>query len=352
MTPASSTVHSLTHPAHTLAHPVQTLTHSVLQDDLINHDNCLVMGLPPAHRACCIHFFTRLTLASCRTSRGAASQREKACPACSAVQVAVQDGLIYRDNRLVNWCCRLRTAVSDIEVDYIKVESATLLPVPGYDEPVEFGAIISFAYPIEGSEGDEIVVATTRIETMLGDVAVAVHPDDERYKHLHGKHALHPVTGRRLPIITVRFAADCRNAASICAGSTRFTSSPADACRLSRRASLLCLCASCGHLQAKHVLYDVTNCHIRHVSLRALNLISERVHACCSAMPRRLHSACVAPDLCAPHGKMHLRLQLVHCGPHGRHATPAHTMKVVLSLHIISSCRMQSSSTCRSEPAA
>ena len=64
----------------------------------------------------------------------------------------MQEGLIYRDNRLVNWCCRLRTAVSDIEVDYIEIESATQLPVPGYDDKVEFGALISFAYPLEGSE--------------------------------------------------------------------------------------------------------------------------------------------------------------------------------------------------------
>lgn len=66
-----------------------------------------------------------------------------------------QAGLIYRDNRLVNWCCRLRTAVSDIEVDYVELEKATQIAVPGYDEPVEFGALISFAYKIapEGSEG-------------------------------------------------------------------------------------------------------------------------------------------------------------------------------------------------------
>lgn len=63
----------------------------------------------------------------------------------------MQEGLIYRENRLVNWCCRLRTAVSDIEVDYIEVEKATLLSVPGYEEKVEFGAIVSFAYPIEGA---------------------------------------------------------------------------------------------------------------------------------------------------------------------------------------------------------
>ena len=110
-------------------------------------------------------------------------------------------GLIYRDNRLVNWCCKLKTAVSDIEVDYIDVPKRTKLPVPGYDELVEFGAIISFAYPLEGGDG-EIVVATTRLETMFGDTAVAVHPEDPRYTHLHGKFAIHPVNGRRIPIIT------------------------------------------------------------------------------------------------------------------------------------------------------
>ena len=62
----------------------------------------------------------------------------------------------------------------------------TLMAVPGYSEPVEFGVIISFAYPMEGDAGEEIVVATTRIETMLGDVAVAVHSSDERYKKFHG----------------------------------------------------------------------------------------------------------------------------------------------------------------------
>lgn len=114
----------------------------------------------------------------------------------------MQDGLIFRANRLVNWCCRLRTAVSDIEVDKIELEKATLIRVPGYDEPVEFGALISFAYPLEGGDG-EIVVATTRIETMLGDVAVAVHPEDVRYMPMHGKSVVHPVHGRKLPIITV-----------------------------------------------------------------------------------------------------------------------------------------------------
>ncbi|XP_047340361.1 valine--tRNA ligase, mitochondrial 1 [Impatiens glandulifera] len=111
-----------------------------------------------------------------------------------------EEGLIYRDLRLVNWDCVLRTAISDIEVDYVDIKERTLLKVPGYDEEVEFGVLTSFAYPLEGGLG-EIVVATTRVETMLGDSAIAVHPDDSRYKHLHGKFAVHPFNGRKLPIV-------------------------------------------------------------------------------------------------------------------------------------------------------
>eukprot|EP00899_Mesostigma_viride_P028366 jgi/Mesvir1/8714/Mv02646-RA.1 len=112
-----------------------------------------------------------------------------------------EQGLIYRDNRLVNWCCTLRTAISDIEVDYITLEKRTEVHVPGYgSDKVEFGAIMSFAYPLEDGSG-EIVVATTRLETMLGDTAVAVHPEDPRYKHLHGKFLKHPFVDRRVPII-------------------------------------------------------------------------------------------------------------------------------------------------------
>ena len=109
------------------------------------------------------------------------------------------DGLVYRDNRLVNWCCRLKTAISDIEVDHIDLEGSTTMAVPGQDAKVEFGSIWSFVYPIEG--GGEIVVATTRPETMLGDTAVAVHPEDERYKSVQGKHVIHPFNGRKIPII-------------------------------------------------------------------------------------------------------------------------------------------------------
>lgn len=109
-------------------------------------------------------------------------------------------GLIYRDHRLVNWDSILKTAVSDIEVDYIEIPGRTGLKVPGYAEPVEFGAITSFAYKLEDGSG-EVVVATTRPETMFGDTAVAVHPDDPRYKDIHGKFVVHPINGRRIPIV-------------------------------------------------------------------------------------------------------------------------------------------------------
>lgn len=94
------------------------------------------------------------------------------------------EGLIYRDFRLINWCPRCQTALSDLEVDY--------------EENIR-GEMYSFAYPL--SDGGEIVVATTRPETMLGDTAVAVHPDDERYKHLIGKMIRHPILGYEFPLI-------------------------------------------------------------------------------------------------------------------------------------------------------
>ncbi|KAL1196003.1 Valine--tRNA ligase, mitochondrial 1 [Cardamine amara subsp. amara] len=112
-----------------------------------------------------------------------------------------KEGLIYRDNRMVNWDCSLRSAISKDEVTYIEIKERTLLEVPGYKKPVEFGLLTSFAYLLEDGSG-EIIVATTRVETMLGDTAIAVHPDDARYKHLHGKFAVHPfINGRKLPII-------------------------------------------------------------------------------------------------------------------------------------------------------
>ncbi|WP_406381361.1 valine--tRNA ligase [Streptomyces sp. NBC_01618] len=92
------------------------------------------------------------------------------------------DGLIYRAERIINWCPRCLTAISDIEVEY-------------QDDD---GELVSMTY---GDGEDTIVVATTRAETMLGDTAVAVHPDDERYKHLVGKQIKLPLTDRTIPVV-------------------------------------------------------------------------------------------------------------------------------------------------------
>lgn len=125
-----------------------------------------------------------------------------------AFNVFHERGLMYRANRLGNWSCALKSAISDIEVDYIDLEGRTFLEVKTHkgnpSDPkgkYEFGTLTSFAYPVEDSK-EKIVVATTRLETMLGDTAVAVHPEDTRYKHLHGKFVVHPFNGRRIPIIT------------------------------------------------------------------------------------------------------------------------------------------------------
>ena len=110
-----------------------------------------------------------------------------------------EEGLIYRANRLVNWCTKLNTALSNLEVDNKELEGRTLIDVPGYDRKVEFGVLTYFKYPIEGTS-DFLEVATTRPETMLGDTGIAVNPKDDRYKHLIGKHAKHPFVDRRLPV--------------------------------------------------------------------------------------------------------------------------------------------------------
>ena len=100
-----------------------------------------------------------------------------------------KQGLIYRDKRLVNWDPQFQTAISDLEVEQREVD----------------GFYWHFAYPLEDGSG-EIVVATTRPETMLGDTAVAVHPKDERYQHLIGKFVRLPIVGRLIPIVADEYA--------------------------------------------------------------------------------------------------------------------------------------------------
>ncbi|OAD54863.1 Valine--tRNA ligase [Eufriesea mexicana] len=127
---------------------------------------------------------------------------------CYAVREAFirlhDEGVIYRSNRLVNWSCALKSAISDIEVDKLELTGRTLLSIPGYQEKIEFGVLVLFAYEVINSE-QKIAIATTRIETMLGDTAVAVHPKDTRYTHLIGKYVQHPFCDRKLPIIADEF---------------------------------------------------------------------------------------------------------------------------------------------------
>ncbi|KAF1832391.1 hypothetical protein BDW02DRAFT_625714 [Decorospora gaudefroyi] len=112
-----------------------------------------------------------------------------------------EDGLIYRSNRLVNWCTQLNTALSTLEVDNKELPGPTKLSVPGYERMVEFGVLTHFKYAIDGTTDQFIEIATTRPETMLGDSGIAVHPKDERYTHLVGKKARHPFVDRLMPIV-------------------------------------------------------------------------------------------------------------------------------------------------------
>lgn len=138
-------------------------------------------------------------------SRASFTMDPKLCRAVNEAFVRLhEEGDIYRSNRLVNWSCTLKSAISDIEVDKVELTGRTLMSIPGYKDKVEFGVLVSFAYKICDSD-EEIVVATTRIETMLGDTAVAVHPQDKRYTHLHGKKIQHPFCKRTIPIIVDEF---------------------------------------------------------------------------------------------------------------------------------------------------
>jgi len=130
--------------------------------------------------------------ASCDWSRERFTMDEGLSRAVVKVFVELhREGLIYKDKRLVNWDPKLLTAISDLEVQQTEVK----------------GSLWYLRYPIERKTFNPddptsfIVVATTRPETMLGDTAVAVHPDDERYAHLVGKHVILPLVGRKIPIV-------------------------------------------------------------------------------------------------------------------------------------------------------
>ena len=134
-----------------------------------------------------IHQLKRLG-ASCDWSRERFTMDEGLSEAVLEVFVRLfKEGLIYRDKRLVNWDPKLLTAISDLEVEQLEVD----------------GNLWHFRYPVEGKTFDPedastfITVATTRPETMLGDTGVAVHPEDERFRHLVGKKLVLPIVGRQ-----------------------------------------------------------------------------------------------------------------------------------------------------------
>ncbi|KLK93566.1 valyl-tRNA synthetase [Microvirga vignae] len=129
--------------------------------------------------------------ASCDWSRERFTMDEGLSKAVLKVFVDLyKQGLIYKDKRLVNWDPKFQTAISDLEVVQVEVK----------------GNLWHIRYAIEGMPERAITVATTRPETMLGDVAVAVHPEDERYKDLIGKFAILPLVGRRIPIVADEYS--------------------------------------------------------------------------------------------------------------------------------------------------
>jgi valyl-tRNA synthetase len=129
--------------------------------------------------------------ASCDWSRERFTMDEGLSRAVLKVFVELhRAGLIYKDKRLVNWDPKLLTTISDLEVQQVEMK----------------GHLWHFKYPVEGLADTFITVATTRPETMLGDTAVAVHPDDERYRRLVGKNAILPLVGRRIPIVADEYS--------------------------------------------------------------------------------------------------------------------------------------------------
>ena len=129
--------------------------------------------------------------ASCDWSRERFTMDEGLSEAVRKVFVSLRKaGLIYRNKRLVNWDPKLHTAISDLEVEQQEVN----------------GSLWYFKYPVEGEDGKFITVATTRPETMLGDTAVAVNPEDERYAALVGKNVILPIVERAIPIVADEYS--------------------------------------------------------------------------------------------------------------------------------------------------
>jgi len=143
--------------------------------------------------------------ASCDWSRERFTMDEGLSAAVLEVFVSLyKEGLIYKDKRLVNWDPKLLTAISDLEVEQVEMNGSLWHLRYPLEEGVTYKHPVAFdeeGKPTEWEERDYLVVATTRPETMLGDTGVAVHPDDERYKAIVGKHVVLPIVGRKIPIV-------------------------------------------------------------------------------------------------------------------------------------------------------
>ena len=143
--------------------------------------------------------------ASCDWSRERFTMDEGLSDAVLEVFVSLyKEGLIYKDKRLVNWDPKLLTAISDLEVEQVEVNGNLWHLRYPLEEGVTYEHPIAFdeeGLPTEWETRDYLVVATTRPETMLGDTGVAVHPEDERYAGIVGKHVILPIVGRKIPIV-------------------------------------------------------------------------------------------------------------------------------------------------------
>jgi valyl-tRNA synthetase len=157
--------------------------------------------------------------ASCDWSRERFTMDEGLSKAVLKVFVDLHaQGLIYKDNRLVNWDPEFQSAISDLEVEMLEVKGSFNWTAGDPDKPFDAkalgkaldrnpsGHLYHFKYPLKDDPATFIIVATTRPETMLGDTAVAVHPEDARYKDLVGKLVVLPLVGREIPIVADEYS--------------------------------------------------------------------------------------------------------------------------------------------------
>lgn len=146
---------------------------------------------------------------SCDWSRSCFTLDPKFSKAVDRAFIELFDrGIIYRDTKMINWSSHLRSAISNIEVEKLELNGLTRMRVLDHnpDRKYPFGYLAHFNYPIQDGNSQFIPVATTRLETVFGDAAIAVHPMNDKYKSFIGKNAINPLTGKPIPIIADEIA--------------------------------------------------------------------------------------------------------------------------------------------------